>query len=501
MSRWTRLSAFTAAVARLPLSRLFSPILFRAGLWAFGLLYLLLSSIASAAPVTLAWDAVSDPGLAGYKIHYGYASGQYSFSVDVGNTTTASLSDLDQNQVYYVAATAYDASGNESDFSNEVMYDLSQIDTDGDGLKDWEEISKYKTDPMQADTDGDGLSDGQEVMRGTEPTQADTDGDGVKDGAEVKQGTDPKDASSVLPQNLPEIPRWQMQVVSVDSEELTAVDGRGQNAIDGDNKTIWHTKQSATSPKHPHEMVIWLGGDYTVGGFTYLPRQDGSLDGTVAKYSLYVSTDGVNWGTPVAGGTFAKNANKKKVLFSGRAGQFVRFMAKSEINGNPWTSAAEIRVLGTPVAVPELVEVPQSQMSIVFADSEEVTGEDGSADNAIDGDPSTIWHTEWSAASPQHPHELDIDLGGTYEVWALRYLPRQDGNLNGTVLRYTIYVSMDSMKWGNAVATGTLTKDASEKELVFKGRMGQFVRFVAYSEVNGNPWTSAAEINILGVAK
>ena len=37
-----------------------------------------------------------------------------------------------------------------------MTYDLSQIDTDGDGLSDWDEISVYKTDLMCADTDGDG---------------------------------------------------------------------------------------------------------------------------------------------------------------------------------------------------------------------------------------------------------------------------------------------------------------------------------------------------------
>jgi Bacterial TSP3 repeat len=107
-----------------------------------------------------------------------------------------------------------------------VSYDLAMIDTDKDGLSDWDEINFYKTDPKRADMDGYGLSDGQEVTRyGTDPTRADTDGDGVTDGAEVKQGTDPKDPSSVLPQNLPEIPCWQMRVVSVDSEEVSPDDG------------------------------------------------------------------------------------------------------------------------------------------------------------------------------------------------------------------------------------------------------------------------------------
>jgi hypothetical protein len=69
------------------------------------------------------------------------------------------------------------------------------------------------------------------------------------------------------------------------------------------------------------------------------------------------------------------------------------------------------------------------------------------------------------------------------------------------VLRYTVYVSMDGVKWGKAVATGTLTKDAAEKELVFLGSAGRFVRLVAQSEVNGHPWTNAAEIELLRVRK
>ena len=235
------------------------------------------------------------------------------------------------------------------------------------------------------------------------------------------------------------------------------------NAIDGDNKTIWQTQWYSASPQPPHEIVIWLGGNYIVGGFTYLPRQDGSLDGTVAKYSFYVSADGVNWGNPVANGTFAKNANKKKVLFAGRAGQFVRFVAKSEVNGKPWTSAAEIRVLGTPVAVPALVEVPQSQMSVVFVDSEELTGEDGSADNAIDGDPNTFWHTEWYTSSPEHPHKLDIALGGTYEVWGIE-LSTPAGWVSERD-RDEVY-DLCQYGWrevGKDGSYGALTKDTTEK--------------------------------------
>jgi len=61
-----------------------------------------------------------------------------------------------------------------------------KTDTDGDGLADGDEVLKYRTDPARFDTDNDGLSDGEEVTRlKTDPTKADTDGDGLSDGEEV----------------------------------------------------------------------------------------------------------------------------------------------------------------------------------------------------------------------------------------------------------------------------------------------------------------------------
>ncbi|PKN72517.1 MAG: hypothetical protein CVU50_06565 [Candidatus Cloacimonetes bacterium HGW-Cloacimonetes-3] len=71
-------------------------------------------------------------------------------------------------------------------------------DTDGDGLKDGDEITQYKTDPNKADTDMDGLNDGDEINKyRTNPLNADTDGDGLKDGVEVMQyKTDPLKADT-----------------------------------------------------------------------------------------------------------------------------------------------------------------------------------------------------------------------------------------------------------------------------------------------------------------
>ncbi len=83
----------------------------------------------------LTWDAPSSytdgsplTDLAGYKIYYGTAHGNYTSSINVGNTTSISVADLSSSVpasgLYYLAVTAYDTAGNESTFSNEVSISL-----------------------------------------------------------------------------------------------------------------------------------------------------------------------------------------------------------------------------------------------------------------------------------------------------------------------------------------------------------------------------------------
>ncbi|HEX5220020.1 MAG TPA: Ig-like domain-containing protein [Verrucomicrobiae bacterium] len=77
---------------------------------------------ASAADVMLAWDASPDPQVVGYRIYYGVASGNYTNSAPVGLVTNATLTGLVVGTRYYFAATAFDDTGIESDFSNETSY-------------------------------------------------------------------------------------------------------------------------------------------------------------------------------------------------------------------------------------------------------------------------------------------------------------------------------------------------------------------------------------------
>jgi hypothetical protein len=79
---------------------------------------------AGAAQVTLAWDKNPESDIAGYKVHYGTSTGNYDYSVDVGNYSSCTISGLQEGTIYYFAATAYDTENFESDFSKEFAYKI-----------------------------------------------------------------------------------------------------------------------------------------------------------------------------------------------------------------------------------------------------------------------------------------------------------------------------------------------------------------------------------------
>jgi hypothetical protein len=82
-----------------------------------------------AAHISLAWDSVDDPALAGYRLYYGTASRSYTAVVDVGTATDCSLENLTDRTTYFVAVTAVDISGLESDYSNEVTVSFDENGT------------------------------------------------------------------------------------------------------------------------------------------------------------------------------------------------------------------------------------------------------------------------------------------------------------------------------------------------------------------------------------
>ena len=108
-----------------------------------------------------------------------------------------------------------------------------------------------------------------------------------------------------------------------------------------------------------------------------------------------------------------------------------------------------------------------------------------------------MWASQWLAAQPPPPHEIQVDLGAAQDVVGFRYLPRQDGPTVGNIGQYEFYVSADGTNWGGAVAVGIFSADAAEKEVGFPVKNGRYVRLRALSEVNGLPYSAVAELSVL----
>ena len=80
-----------------------------------------------ATQVTLGWNANTEQDLACYIIYQGTSSRGYDASMDVGNWTSATIANLEDNETYYFAVTAYDTDGNESVYSDEVCLNCQTV--------------------------------------------------------------------------------------------------------------------------------------------------------------------------------------------------------------------------------------------------------------------------------------------------------------------------------------------------------------------------------------
>lgn len=135
-----------------------------------------------------------------------------------------------------------------------------------------------------------------------------------------------------------------LQIAFASSQEPD--EGDAAYLVDGDPSTIWHTMYSITLAKYPHWVDFDAGKQKVIKGFTYLARQDGSLNGCIKDYEIYVSNDNKIWGEPVAKGSFEKTAKLQKVMFGKPVkARYVRLRALNEQSGQDYASGAEFTLV------------------------------------------------------------------------------------------------------------------------------------------------------------
>ena len=142
------------------------------------------------------------------------------------------------------------------------------------------------------------------------------------------------------------------------------------------------------------------------------------------------------------------------------------------------------------------VNVDKTLWKVVSFSSDQGTAWESAA-NAIDGKPSTIWHTKYTPEEVKFPHEIVVDMGKTYNVSAFIYTPRNDMD-NGWVKDYEVYFSNDAKTWGKPACQGAFEANSCEKIVKpAKPVKARYFRFVAKSEAFGRNYASAAEFDII----
>lgn len=161
------------------------------------------------------------------------------------------------------------------------------------------------------------------------------------------------------------------------------------------------------------------------------------------------------------------------------------------------------RATGEPIAAPGAAAAAWTARSssprlrVRSVSSEQPPGD--RAAHAVDGDPSTIWHTRWQGESPRHPHQITLDTGAVRALAGVIYTARPNRG-NGTVAAYRIATSEDGQRWTVAAEGSFDWDDASPRERTVRFDApvrARYLRFGALSERNDGPWASAAEIAVI----
>ncbi|MDU8978278.1 MAG: discoidin domain-containing protein, partial [Clostridium perfringens] len=173
----------------------------------------------------------------------------------------------------------------------------------------------------------------------------------------------------------------------IDSSKLEAIYATSEadrdykeNAVDGDENTIWHSAYQAAD-KLPVSITIKLDKAYDLNQIDYLPRQN-SRNGHVTEYKIETSLDNENW-TEVRTGNLEVNeagnalANRgyNPIRFNTINAQYVRFTALKTLGdtNNKYASAAELVFYGKEGKVSaESITLEKTELKLNVNESEQL---------------------------------------------------------------------------------------------------------------------------------
>lgn len=139
-------------------------------------------------------------------------------------------------------------------------------------------------------------------------------------------------------------------------------------------------------------------------------------------------------------GTFKDSSGWQEVRFEKpEQGRYFCLEALSVRNHKDPAAIAEWEILGN-----DGKPLSRENWKIRYADSEEISRGNYSAEKIFDLQESTCW---MSKENDPYPHQLVIDLGKVYSVSGFRYLPRAETNAPGLIADYRIYLRTEDFNY------------------------------------------------------
>lgn len=140
-----------------------------------------------------------------------------------------------------------------------------------------------------------------------------------------------------------DIPKKDWKVISITSGNKEET----HKLMDEDPTTFWATDEGV---KTPQEIVIDLGQEYSLKGFTYWPIQERYPFGIITNYEFSVSTNNASWKTVAQGefGNVINNPVEQIINFAPVKGRYIKLKALKVKGDDFRTSFGEIGVITEP---------------------------------------------------------------------------------------------------------------------------------------------------------
>ena len=223
-----------------------------------------------------------------------------------------------------------------------------------------------------------------------------------------------------------------------------------------------------------------IGYDYS---FNYeLPKDEWvklEIKGYANKAELYVNGELVD--------TLAKNAT---------GGKYATLTLPLERIGSKTTSFKgiidnlEISITGSQSDDTDYTKVDSSNFTVSTDNENNQAGNEGPITYAFDNNEVTFWHSNYSPYQAL-PATVEIDMKEVHTINQFDYLPRQDGNTNGQITKYELYIKENAADEYQKVSEGELAANASLKKITFDAANARYIKFVAL-EGTGNGGKSFA---------